>query len=77
MADRHDTGWHMNVIGRADYNRVDLALHLLKHPPEVVVLFDVRALLEGHARPPIVHVAQRDDVLTSYLLQVGRSPPPS
>ena len=67
----------MDVIWRADHNCIDFTLHLLKHRPEVDVLLDARVLLERQPPPPIVHVAQRDNVLVSYLGQVGRPSPTS
>src|SRR5690606_25761453 len=66
----HDAGRGVVVVGRADDDRVDVAVPLVEHLPVVVVLGGVLEHVEGAggawlawALSSQVHIAQGDDLL--------------
>ena len=59
------------MIGGADDDRVDLAVHLIKHLAEIFELLGLGESFEGLCRVAVVNVAQGDDVLVGHAIDVG------
>ena len=52
----------MSVVGRGHQHGIDLLVHLVEHPAEILERLGLGMLLVNVARPLCVHVAQRHDV---------------
>ena len=55
----------MRIVRRANHDRIDALVLFLEHLAEVAVLLCPRELVVRARRPPIVHVAEGDDVLAA------------
>jgi hypothetical protein len=59
----------MDVVGRANDDRVDLLVHLVEHLSEVSVPFGLGVLLKSLGCPAFVNVTQGDNILTGQILE--------
>jgi hypothetical protein len=62
----------MHVVGRANDDRVDLLVHLVKHPAEVTILSGLRVLSKGLGCATVVNVTKRHDILTCQAFEAER-----
>ena len=73
----HHAGRRVRVIRRADHDCIDLCMHFVQHPAEVLVAFGLRELLEVLRGPCFVHVAQGDEVLVCQPFTSSPPRPPT
>jgi hypothetical protein len=63
------------MIGRTDYHRVDLIVHIVEHLAEVMELWHVVVSAKRCCRTTLVDIAKCDDVFTSNSPQVRSASP--
>ena len=64
----------VRMVGRPDNDRVDLRVQLVEHLAKVAVTLRVRVFVVRRGSATIIHVGQRDDILTADAVDIVGSP---
>ena len=73
--DRPHDGNRMRVIRRRHQHSVDLVADGIVHLPKILEALGFREFFESPGGTPVVHIAQRHDLLPGHRTEVGSSLP--